>query len=55
MAKAQRIETNVPVQRVEFDPTVNRFLHPLRMVISGPTLCGKVYFWPTKTILQVTF
>jgi len=33
------IKINVPVQKVEFDSMVNRFLHPMRMVISGPTAC----------------
>ena len=46
------IKINVPVQKVEFDSMVNRFLHPMRMVISGPTACGKVYFWPTHINLN---
>jgi hypothetical protein len=50
--KGPWIKINVPVQKVEFDSMVNRFLHPMRMVISGPTACGKVYFWPTHLNLN---
>jgi hypothetical protein len=45
---AKRVQVNVPVQELKLDLNVNRFLHPLRMVISGPTLCGKVNFFKIK-------